>query len=223
MSIRKKSIVGAGRGPQPARPSVVQRDDSEDDKWGDGDDAGERSEASGRREERGVRSDEDEDADGDGGGGAAVVSRQVSKQSSRSSGRRTADSGSASPSGSDEDGDADGGGGGALSERGVSGSARARGPPSAELIKIAKRCLDTDNQTPVLANVFTKSSKDDSKWIRFRWRPRYVVVGMGNFAWYAHEGDTHAKGIRGLECLQRVEKLEPADIGGKRNAFEVRT
>ncbi len=89
-------------------------------------------------------------------------------------------------------------------------------------MKLAKRCLDEEETSPVLTGTFNKSSKDDSKWIRFRWRRRFVVVGMGMFAWYTSASDVHARGTCSLDLLQRVDKLEPADIGGKVHAFDVR-
>jgi hypothetical protein len=62
------------------------------------------------------------------------------------------------------------------------------------------QALDAGASTCALSATFTKSSKDDStKWLRFRWRERFVVVGMGSFSWYGREGDPHAKVIR-LSC-----------------------
>ena len=160
-----------------------------------------------------------------------VIAKQSSAQSlGRVNSGRHSDSGGddaggkhAGAGGADDDEDGDHGDvTRAVSSRTASSGFRGRGPPSPELLKIVKRCMDSTNATPVLADTFTKSSKDDSKWIRFRWRQRYVVVGLGMFAWYAREGDVHSRGSRGLEMLQRVERLEPADIGGKRFAFDVR-
>jgi hypothetical protein len=96
-----------------------------------------------------------------------------------------------------------------------------RGPPSEVALADARECMNERASEPVLQGVFNKSSRDDGKRYRFLWRKRFVVVGIGRFSWYAKQGDMHARGDRPLSELQRVECLDPSDVG-KSNAFEVR-